>query len=473
MPFARRTKESMREETFVKNFVSLYLVVPLLLSGGILMVFNLEKSAQAFNEAKQYIPGGVNSPVRSFRGVGGTPPFIARAAGSHLYDIDGNDYIDYIGSWGPMILGHAHPAVVEALTQAVGKGTSFGAPTLLETTLSKLVKEAVPSMELVRMVNSGTEATMSVLRLARAFTKRNKIIKFVGCYHGHHDSLLVKAGSGAATLGVPDSPGVSDAVAGGTISVEYNDISALTEIFRKNGEDIAAVIIEPVAGNMGMVLPKEGYLAAVRELTKQYGALLIFDEVMTGFRVAYNGAQSVYGVKPDLTCLGKIIGGGLPVGAYGGRQDIMEMISPAGPVYQAGTLSGNPLAMTAGITTLTLLATTPGLYEMLNEKTSTLCAGIRAQGEKFDFNLQYHQLGAMFGMFFTEKPVYDYESAKQSDIGAFNTFFHAMLEHGVYMAPSQFEAGFMSAAHSEEDIAATIDASGYAFAKVAEYRKKK
>jgi glutamate-1-semialdehyde 2,1-aminomutase len=436
------------------------------------MVFNLNKSSQAFQEAKQYIPGGVNSPVRSFRGVGGTPPFIARAAGSHLYDIDGNDYIDYIGSWGPMILGHAHPAVVEALTKAVGNGTSFGAPTLLETRLSKLVKQAVPSMELVRMVNSGTEATMSVLRLARAFTKRNKIVKFVGCYHGHHDSLLVKAGSGAATLGVPDSPGVSDAVAGGTISVDYNDISALTETFRKYGEDIAAVIIEPVAGNMGMVLPKEGYLPAVREITKQYGALLIFDEVMTGFRVAYNGAQSVFDVKPDLTCLGKIIGGGLPVGAYGGRQDIMELISPAGPVYQAGTLSGNPLAMTAGITTLTLLSTTPGLYETLAEKTNTLCTGIRTQGEKFGFALQYHQLGAMFGMFFTDKPVYDYESAKQSDIGAFNTFFHAMLEQGVYMAPSQFEAGFMSAAHSEEDIAATIAASAYAFGKVAEYYKE-
>jgi glutamate-1-semialdehyde 2,1-aminomutase len=437
------------------------------------MTFNLENSTKAFQEAKQYIPGGVNSPVRSFRGVGGTPPFIARAAGSHLYDIDGNDYIDYIGSWGPMILGHAHPAVVEALIQAVGNGASFGAPTLLETTLAKLVKQAVPSMELVRMVNSGTEATMSVLRLARAFTKRNKIVKFVGCYHGHHDSLLVKAGSGAATLGVPDSPGVSDAVAGGTISVDYNDISALREIFSKNGDDIAAVIIEPVAGNMGMVLPKDGYLAAVREVTEQYGALLIFDEVMTGFRVAYNGAQSVFGIKPDLTCLGKIIGGGLPVGAYGGRQDIMELISPAGPVYQAGTLSGNPLAMTAGITTLTLLSQTPRLYEILAEKTKALCAGIRAKGEKYGLTLQYHQLGAMFGMFFTDQPVYDYESAKQSDIGAFNTFFHAMLEHGVYMAPSQFEAGFMSAAHSEEDIAATIAASDYAFAKVVEYHKGK
>jgi glutamate-1-semialdehyde 2,1-aminomutase len=435
------------------------------------MAFHLNKSTEAFNEAKQYIPGGVNSPVRSFRGVGGTPPFIARAAGSRLYDIDSNQYIDYVGSWGPMILGHAHPAVVEALVQAVSNGTSYGAPTLLETTLAKLVQQAVPSMELIRMVNSGTEATMSVLRLARAYTKRSKIVKFIGCYHGHHDSLLVKAGSGAATLGVPDSPGVSDAVAGGTISVNYNDISALTEVFSQYGEEIAAVIIEPVAGNMGMVLPQEGYLAAVREITQRYGSLLIFDEVMTGFRVAYSGAQSVFGIKPDLTCLGKIIGGGLPVGAYGGRQDIMELISPAGPVYQAGTLSGNPLAMTAGITTLTLLSQTPGLYEKLAEKTKTLCAGIRAQGEKYGFTLQYHQLGAMFGMFFTDQPVYDYESATQSDSGAFNTFFHEMLKQGVYMAPSQFEAGFMSAAHSEEDIAATIAASGYAFAKVAEYHK--
>ena len=437
------------------------------------MAFNLDKSTQAFNEAKQYIPGGVNSPVRSFRGVGGTPPFIASAAGSYMYDIDGNKYIDYVGSWGPMILGHAHPAVVAALTKAVARGTSYGAPTLLETELAKLVNQAVPSMELVRMVNSGTEATMSVLRLARAYTKRNKIVKFIGCYHGHHDSLLVKAGSGAATLDVPDSPGVPAATAAGTISVNYNDIDELAEVFRQHGDDIAAVIIEAVVGNMGMVLPKDGYLAKVREITEEYGTLLIFDEVMTGFRVAYGGAQSVYGIKPDLTCLGKIIGGGLPVGAYGGRRDIMEMISPAGPVYQAGTLSGNPLAMTAGITTLTLLAQSPNLYEELAQKTTTLCAGIRDQGEKFGFKLQYHQLGAMFGMFFSDQPVYDYESAKKSDIGAFNTFFHSMLEQGVYLGPSQFEAAFMSAAHSEEDIAATIKASAYAFGKVAAYYKSK
>ncbi|MBC8016699.1 MAG: glutamate-1-semialdehyde 2,1-aminomutase [Sporomusaceae bacterium] len=437
------------------------------------MALNLDKSIQALHEAKQYIPGGVNSPVRSFRGVGGTPPFIASASGSYMYDIDGNKYIDYIGSWGPMILGHAHPAVMAALTEAIQRGTSYGAPTLLETELSKLVNQAVPSMELVRMVNSGTEATMSVLRLARAYTKRSKIVKFVGCYHGHHDSLLIRAGSGAATLGVPDSPGVPNAIASDTITVAYNSIEELAQVFNKYSEDIAAVIIEPVPGNMGMVLPQAGYLEKVRELTEQYGALLIFDEVMTGFRVAYGGAQSVLGIQPDLTCLGKIIGGGLPVGAYGGRRDIMEMIAPSGPVYQAGTLSGNPLAMTAGITTLTILSQTPGLYVKLAEKTMALCTGIRTQGEKFGFQLQYHQLGAMFGLFFSDKPVYDYDSAKNSDSGAFNTFFHAMLEQGIYLAPSQFEAGFMSTAHSDADIATTIAASAYAFGKVAEYYESK
>ena len=437
------------------------------------MALNLDKSIQALHEAKQYIPGGVNSPVRSFRGVGGTPPFIASASGSYMYDIDGNKYIDYIGSWGPMILGHAHPAVTAALTEAIQRGTSYGAPTLLETELSKLVNQAVPSMELIRMVNSGTEATMSVLRLARAYTKRSKIVKFVGCYHGHHDSLLIRAGSGATTLGVPDSPGVPNAIASDTITVAYNSIEELRQVFSTYGEDIAAVIIEPVPGNMGMVLPLAGYLEKMRELTEQYGALLIFDEVMTGFRVAYGGAQSVLGIKPDLTCLGKIIGGGLPVGAYGGRRDIMEMISPSGPVYQAGTLSGNPLAMTAGITTLAILSQTPGLYAKLAEKTMKLCTGIRTQGEKFGFQLQYHQLGAMFGLFFSDKPVYDYESAKSSDSGAFNTFFHAMLEQGIYLAPSQFEAGFMSTAHSDADIASTIAASAYAFGKVAEYYEGK
>jgi len=443
------------------------------------MAFNLEKSTQAFGEAKQYIPGGVNSPVRSFRGVGGTPPFIAKAQGSKIYDIDGNEYIDYVGSWGPMILGHAHPEVTAALSDALLKGTSYGAPTLLETELAKLINELVPSMELVRMVNSGTEATMSVLRLARAYTKRNKIVKFVGCYHGHHDSLLVKAGSGALTLGVPDSPGVPESIAGNTITVNYNDAEGLRAVFEQVGEDIAAVIIEPVPGNMGLILPKQGYLGEVRKITEQYGALLIFDEVMCGFRVALGGAQSVYGIRPDLTCLGKVIGGGLPVGAYGGRRDIMECIAPAGPVYQAGTLSGNPLAMTAGITTLKIISELPetpkmpDFFQKLTAKTKKLCTGMQDQAAQFGFKLQFHQAGSMFGVFFTDQPVYDYESAKQSDVSAFNVFFHAMLEQGVYLAPSQFEAAFMSAAHTDEDIEATIAASAVAFAKVDEYYKAK
>jgi glutamate-1-semialdehyde 2,1-aminomutase len=437
------------------------------------MAFTLEKSVQAFHEAKQHIPGGVNSPVRSFRGVGGSPPFIASATGSRMVDIDGNSYIDYVQSWGPMILGHTHPAVTEALREALQRGTSYGAPTLLETELAKLVSKAFPSMELVRMVNSGTEATMSALRLARAYTKRNKIIKFAGCYHGHHDSLLVKAGSGATTLGIPDSPGVPESIASGTITLAYNDAEAMEEVFRQQGEDIAAVIIEPVPGNMGLILPKEGYLQRVREITQRYGTVLIFDEVMSGFRVAYGGAQEIYGIVPDLTCLGKVIGGGLPVGAYGGRRDIMEYIAPAGPVYQAGTLSGNPLAMTAGFTTLEIIDTSPDFYQTLSDKTAHLCTGIRNQAEKFGFTLQYHQIGSMFGMFFSEQQVYDYDSAKLSDVGAFNTFFHGMLEQGVYLAPSQFEAAFMSAAHAEGDLTATVAASAYAFAKVEEYYKNK
>lgn len=436
-------------------------------------MFQLDRSAQAFDEAKQHIPGGVNSPVRSFRGVGGTPPFIARAAGSRLYDIDGNEYIDYVGSWGPMILGHAHPEVTEALREAVLQGTSYGAPTLLETKLAMLVKKAVPSMELVRMVNSGTEATMSVLRLARAYTKRSRIVKFIGCYHGHHDSLLVKAGSGASTLGIPDSPGVPERVAAGTISVPYNDAEALRQVFAEYGEDIAAVIIEPVAGNMGLVLPREGYLQTVRELTRQYGILLIFDEVMSGFRVAYGGAQEVYGIDPDLTCLGKVIGGGLPVGAYGGRRDIMECVAPAGPVYQAGTLSGNPLAMTAGIATLERLAATAGMYDTLGKKAAQLSEGLRTQAEKQGLSLQVQHIGSMFGLFFSKEPVYNYDSATRADTKAFTLYFHAMLKQGIYLAPSQFEASFMSAAHTEADIQATIEASQQAFAEVARHSNSK
>lgn len=434
------------------------------------MSIHLEKSAAAFAEAKQYIPGGVNSPVRSFRGVGGTPPFIASGLGSRLTDIDGNTYIDYVGSWGPMILGHAHPDVVQALQQATARGTSYGAPTLLETELAKEITQIVPSMEMVRMVNSGTEATMSVLRLARAYTGRNKIIKFAGCYHGHHDSLLVKAGSGALTLGTPDSPGVPGGVAAGTITVPYNDAEILAEVFARQGEDIAAVIIEPVPGNMGLILPKPGYLAQVRKITADYGALLIFDEVMSGFRASFGGAQSVYGIKPDLTCLGKVIGGGLPVGAYGGRKEIMELISPAGPVYQAGTLSGNPLAMVAGITTLKILKANPDLYTRMTALTRSMCDGIRNEAEKYGFHLQFHTIGTMFCTFFSDQEVVDYETAKRSDVDAFNRYFHSMLEQGIYLAPSQFEAGFMSIAHTETDIEATIAASSTAFQKLAQQR---
>jgi len=432
------------------------------------MSIHLEKSAAAFAEAKQYIPGGVNSPVRSFRGVGGTPPFIASGSGSRLTDIDGNTYIDYVGSWGPMILGHAHPDVVKALQEAATRGTSYGAPTLLETELAKKITHIVPSMEMVRMVNSGTEATMSVLRLARAYTGRNKVIKFAGCYHGHHDSLLVKAGSGALTLGTPDSPGVPGSVAAGTITVPYNDAEILAEVFAQQGEEIAAVIIEPVPGNMGLVLPKPGYLAQVRKITAAHGALLIFDEVMSGFRAAFGGAQAIYGIKPDLTCLGKVIGGGLPVGAYGGRREIMELISPAGPVYQAGTLSGNPLAMVAGITTLKILESDPGLYTQMIALTERLCNGIRAEAEKYGFHLQFHNIGTMFCTFFSEQEVVDYETAKRSDTNAFNRYFHSMLEQGIYLAPSQFETGFMSIAHTDADIEATIAASSIAFQKLAQ-----
>ena len=434
------------------------------------MGLNLEKSAAAFAAAKQCLPGGVNSPVRSFRGVGGTPPFIARACGSRIHDIDGNSYIDYVGSWGPMILGHAHPKVIAALQEALESGTSYGAPTLRETELAELVRQAVPAMELVRMVNSGTEATMSALRLARAYTKRDRIVKFEGCYHGHHDSLLVKAGSGAATFGVPDSPGVPAAVAHTSLTLPFNDIAAMEELFSRQGELIAAVIIEPVPGNMGLVPPEPGYLQKVRALTEHYGILLIFDEVMSGFRVALGGAQERFGIRPDLVCLGKVIGGGLPVGAYGGRQEIMSLISPAGPVYQAGTLSGNPLAMAAGIATLTGIMNTPDFYPALEARTQALCGGIAAAARSAGVAVQSHQLGSMFGLFFNAGPVTDYASAATSDQAAFRVWFHSMLEQGIYLAPSQFEAGFMSAAHSEADIRETVAAAEVAFAAVAAAR---
>lgn len=437
------------------------------------MSLKIEESVKAFAAAKEYIPGGVNSPVRSFGSVGGTPRFIEKGEGCRIYDVDGNAYIDYVLSWGPMILGHAHPEVIAAIHEAVDNGTSFGAPTLAETRLAQLVNKAIPSMEMVRMVNSGTEATMSALRLARAYTKRNKIVKFAGCYHGHHDSLLVKAGSGAMTYGVPDSPGVPASIAGNTLTVAFNDQAAMEDLFAKDGEDIAAVIIEAVPGNMGLILPNEGYLAFVREITQRHGALLIFDEVMTGFRVALGGCQAVFDIKPDLTCLSKIIGGGMPVGAYGGKREIMEHIAPLGAVYQAGTLSGNPLAMTAGAETLRLLIETPGLYEKVAAMSEKLASGLQRVALQEGVTVQAHAIGGMFGIFFSDQPVYDYESAKQSDIGAFNVYFHAMLEQGIYLSPSQFETCFMSYAHGEAEIAETLKAAEKAFAKVAEYQAAK
>ena len=432
----------------------------------------MRSNTELFQRALDLLPGGVNSPVRAFKSVGGEPFFTARADGPYLWDVEGTRYIDYVGSWGPMVLGHAHPKVIAALQSALLRGTSYGAPTLLETELAKKVRQAVPAMELVRMVNSGTEATMSALRLARAFTKRDRIVKFDGCYHGHHDSLLVKAGSGAATFGVPDSPGVPTSVAHTSLTLPFNDIAAMEELFVQQGELIAAVIIEPVPGNMGMVLPQDGYLAKVRELTAHYGILLIFDEVMSGFRVSLGGAQAYFGIKPDLVCLGKVIGGGLPVGAYGGRHDIMSCISPAGPVYQAGTLSGNPLAMTAGLATLTEIMDNPDFYPQLTEKTNALCEGVGAAAAAAGVAIQSHQLGSMFGLFFNASPVTDYASAATSDQAAFKVWFHTMLEQGVYLAPSQFEAGFMSAAHSDADIEKTLLAAKVAMQAVAQSRKQ-
>jgi glutamate-1-semialdehyde 2,1-aminomutase len=415
------------------------------------------KSASAFEEAKKYIPGGVNSPVRAFKSVGQTPLFMERGEGSRIFDIDGRSYIDYVGSWGPLILGHAHPDVLKSVLDTAVKGTSFGAPTLLETEMAKMVVERVPSLDMVRMVNSGTEATMSALRLARGFTSRDKILKFEGSYHGHADALLIKAGSGVATLGLPDSPGVPASVAANTITVPYNHLDAVQLVFEKFGEDIAAVIVEPVAGNMGVVPPVPGFLQGLRELTKQYGSLLIFDEVMTGFRVHKHCAQGLYGITPDLTCLGKVIGGGLPVGAYGGRREIMEMIAPAGPIYQAGTLSGNPLAMAAGFTTLKLLDE-PGVYEDLERKSARLEQGFTNNAVELGIASTVNRVGSMICPFFTEQQVIDYESAKTSDTGKFNAYFAQMLDEGVSVAPSQFEGMFVSAAHSDEDIEATIEA---------------
>lgn len=437
-------------------------------------MLNLEKSAAAFEEAKKLMPGGVNSPVRSYRSVDCNPPFIARAEGSHIFDIDGNEYIDYVGSWGPMVVGHAHPQVVKALQEAATRGTSYGAPTLIESQLAKKVMEVYPSMEVIRMVNSGTEATMSALRLARGYTGRNKIMKFIGCYHGHSDSLLVKAGSGMATFGVPDSPGVTPGTAQDTITIPYNDFEAFKAVFAEQGAEIAAVIVEPVAGNMGLVLPKPGYLDLLRKETKEHGALLIFDEVMCGFRASLGGAQAAYAVKPDLTCLGKIIGGGLPVAAYGGRRDIMEQVSPAGPVYQAGTLSGNPLAMTAGLETLKIITAPPEPGEpdysrVLTIRTKKLVLGVAQKAKEAGVTLQVQQAGSMFGFFFSDREVVDYETSAAADQEAFKVWFKAMLEQGIYLAPSQFETLFMSGAHTDEEIDRTIEAAGVALKKVADY----
>ncbi len=404
------------------------------------------------------MPGGVNSPVRAFKSVGGQPIVFDRVNGAYIWDVDHNQYIDYVGSWGPAICGHAHPEVISALHDALDKGTSFGAPCYLENVLAEMVIDAVPSIEMVRFVNSGTEACMAILRLMRAFTGREKVIKFEGCYHGHADMFLVKAGSGVATLGLPDSPGVPKAVTSSTLTAPYNDLEAVKKLFDENPGEISGVILEPVVGNSGFIPPQPGFLEGLRDVTAANGALLVFDEVMTGFRIAYGGAQEKFGVTPDLTTLGKIIGGGLPVGAYGGRRDIMEMVAPAGPMYQAGTLSGNPLAMTAGIKTLELLQR-PGTYEQLDRITKKLADGMLSVAKDTGHDAYGGQISAMFGFFFNPGPVYTYDDAKKSDLQTFGRFHRGMLEHGVYLAPSQFEAGFTSLAHTDEDIDRTLEAA--------------
>jgi glutamate-1-semialdehyde 2,1-aminomutase len=416
------------------------------------------KSQEIFAAAQNLMPGGVSSPVRAFKSVGGQPIVFDRVNGAYIWDVDGNKYIDYVGTWGPAICGHAHPEVISALHTALDKGTSFGAPCVLENVLAEMVIDAVPSVEMVRFVNSGTEACMAVLRLMRAFTNREKLIKFEGCYHGHADMFLVKAGSGVATLGLPDSPGVPKSVTASTLTAPFNDLEAVKALFEQNPNEIAGVILEPIVGNAGFITPDVGFLEGLRELTQEYGALLVFDEVMTGFRIAYGGAQAKFGVTPDLTTMGKVIGGGLPVGAYGGRREIMSMVAPAGPVYQAGTLSGNPLAMTAGIKTLELLSK-PGTYDYLEKITKQLADGLVKIAQDTGHAACGGSISAMFGMFFTAGPVNNYEDAKQSDTAKFGRFHRGMLDRGIYLAPSQFEAGFTSLAHTQEDIEQTLAAA--------------
>lgn len=424
----------------------------------------MSHSDELFQQAQQYIPGGVNSPVRAFKAVGGTPLFIESAKGPYVYDADGREYIDYVQSWGPMLLGHAHPDVVAAVKEKIDLGLSFGAPTEIETVLAKKLCDLYSSIDLVRFVNSGTEATMSAIRLARGFTGRDKIIKFEGCYHGHSDSLLVKAGSGALTLGVPSSPGVPASLTEHTLTLTFNDSEQVKAAFEQYGEEIACIIVEPVAGNMNCVPPVPGFLETLRQECDRYGSVLIFDEVMTGFRVSLTGAQGHYGITPDLTTLGKVIGGGMPVGAFGGRRDIMEQIAPLGPIYQAGTLSGNPIAMVAGLTTLNLISQ-PGFYEPVFEHTRQLAEGLEAAAEKAGIPFTTNHVGSMFGGFFTEEaPVINYRQVMNGDTERFNKFFHLLLDRGVYLAPAAYEAGFMSAAHSDDDLAKTLAAAEEAFA---------
>jgi glutamate-1-semialdehyde 2,1-aminomutase len=425
---------------------------------------NITQSKKLFYKACEVMPGGVNSPVRAFKSVGCNPLFVKKGNGSKIWDADGNEYIDYVASWGPLIFGHAHPQIVEALKRQVELGTSYGASTELEIELAEQVVTLVPSLEVVRMVNSGTEAVMSAIRLARGVTGRDKVVKFEGCYHGHVDSMLVKAGSGLASLGIPECPGIVDALAKNTLTLPFNDSSKVKDLFAAEGDNIACVIVEPVGGNMGVVPPQNGFLETLREVTNQVGAVLIFDEVITGFRVALGGVQSICGVKPDLTCLGKVIGGGLPVGAYGGSRQLMDNIAPVGPIYQAGTLSGNPLAMTAGIEMIKLLSG-QSVYDELERKSEKLCAGYESNVKKLGIKAQFTRVGSMFSMFFTDQNIIDFESVKSSDTNFFRSYFTSLLEEGVYIAPSQFEAGFMSAVHTDEEIEQTIEANYKALQK--------